>query len=97
MTQMVKSESTLLPKIDFRGVKYAYFDYAGKSYLVANVSTRVFKAAVLANAPNWRFHTEYEGLLLQSELDLIDRWWLLNCLADAGKGLALYARFEQIA
>ena len=77
------------PKLDYHDVKRACFEYAGKSYPVATAPTSIFQAAVLAQIPKWEFSAGYRTLLSKKELDLFDRWYLLNCLADKKKGIVL--------
>lgn len=88
--------TTLKPKHDYHDVRHAWFDYQGQSYAVVTAPDSVFKAAVLEKAPHWLFHAEYSDLLRKDSFDMIDRWYLLNCLADKDKGLELHARFEQV-
>lgn len=84
------------PKIDFQDVRHAYFDYAGESYSVAMAPTSVFRAAVLEKAPAWRWHAEYKGFFKARELDLLDRWYLLNDLARINKPITLHSSVEQV-
>lgn len=85
------------PKIDFQDARRAWFDYAGQPYSVASAPTGVFKAAVLEKAPDWRYHAEYKGFFRKRELDLLDRWYLLNDLVRIHKPITLHACREQVA
>jgi hypothetical protein len=82
--------TALLPKIDYKDIRRAWFVYAGQYYSVAGAPTSVFRDAVLERAPQWRYKDEYWSLLKQDELDLSSRWYLLCSLADSHRALVLY-------
>jgi hypothetical protein len=85
------------PKISFHSIEHAWFTHAGQRYPVASAPTSVFRAAVLEKAPAWKHHLEYRSLLRKDELDLCDRWYLLNELARTHRPIALLSRVEQVA
>lgn len=78
------------PKITLQIVKRAWFAHDGRAYPVLRSSANVFKAAVLSKASAWEFHETYGPVLAQHEMDVYDRWWLLNCLADGNRAIRLY-------
>jgi hypothetical protein len=94
MTYKYKSEQ---PKISLHSMEHTCFDYAGQPYPVATAPTSVFKAAVLEKAPAWRYHAEYKSFFRKPELDLLDRWYLLNDLVRIQSPITLHARVEQVA
>jgi hypothetical protein len=84
---------SMLPKIDYKDTKRLWFAL-GKPYSVISAPSHVFRAAILAQAPKWKYIDVYMAVLNQDELDYQSRWWLLNCLADEKRELALYTSRE---
>jgi hypothetical protein len=79
------------PRVDYHDVQHSWFSYAGKPYQVATASPFVFKAAILQKAPTWKQHCDYGPILHKRDLDLFDRWYLLDELARTHNGIVLRA------
>jgi hypothetical protein len=57
----------------------------------------VFRAVILEKAPAWKYHSEYKNFFKKPELDLLDRWYLLNELARTDRPITLLPQVEQVA
>lgn len=91
---MKNKKSFERPKVDYQHAKRLWFTHAGTAYPVISAPASVFSAAVLARSPKWRYCAGYMSVLKQDEIGYHERWWLLCCLADDKRGLALYESRE---
>jgi hypothetical protein len=94
MKQKGKPYTHYLPKVNYKAARRAWFTHAGTAYPVISAPAHVFSAAVLERAPKWKYSGGYMAMLKQDEIDYQTRWWLLCCLADDKRGLALYESRE---
>jgi hypothetical protein len=92
---MKNKKSFERPKVDYQHAKRLWFTHVGTAYPVISAPADIFSAAVLARSPKWCYCGGYMAMLKQDEIDYQTRWWLLCCLADDKRGLALYESREQ--
>lgn len=91
---MKNKKSFERPKVDYQHAKRLWFTHAGNPYPVISAPADIFSAAVLARSPKWKYSDGYMAILEQDEISYHERWWLLCCLADDKRGLALYESRE---
>ena len=81
--------------ITFEQIAGAWFIHDQQIWPVASAPASMFRAAVLAQAPQWKDIPVYSEVLASATLDTVTRWWLLCGLADAGQAMMLYASREE--
>ena len=87
-----KMKAISLPDISLRQCYISYFIHQGTVYPVAGSPSVIFKAAA-CQPGHW--DETAEKLLLQDDLDLVSRWYILNRLSEKKKPLQLYGSAQE--
>ena len=88
-----ENASSYRPAISLAQAQISFFISSGKAYSIATTSDTIFKEAVLQLAPNWTTHETYAPIL-EDEMDIYTRWFLLCSLADSERGMKTYTEDE---
>ena len=78
------------PELTYDEVIKAWFVHDRQAYSVEIAPSFIFRLAVLDLVPLWAKSPIYGASLMGLRIDIVDRWWVLCGLADAGKPMALY-------
>jgi|SRR5579872_654758 len=94
--RVLNSEHYATAAVTYDDVMKAWFAHDGQAYPVASAPTSVFKAAVLRIAPEfWGNAAAQELFKGKVQLDAVDRWFILDALAEKQCTLQLYKSREQ--
>lgn len=69
------------PQVPYHKMHSAYIQFEGQTYPVATCPSSIFKWAVKQSHPSFSPDGSIGCLLAKSELDMVDRWYIINELA----------------